>query len=258
MVIKFVCPNGHPLSAPETLAGKAGKCPKCATPFVVPSPEEGPGQNGEPENADVTSGSATTPTAGIGTGSSKSGVQSGELFVFLCPNGHKLNGPPSLKGKAGQCPHCGAKFIIPSDDDVEEEPEQAAEELAETAPAGGSSPGSSFAALFGGPQEEDVLDASVEEEEPDIDPVPQGIHALGYIVGRLWDKRDDNSELEIFLQEGEIMSPDFYSEVLSTDQFGVFANLEGDGTYAITVIPWTAVRRVGMRRLEQLSPKMFR
>ena len=205
----------------------------------------------------MTSGAAAPPTAGIGTGSGKSGVKKGELFVFLCPNGHKLNGPPTLKGKAGQCPHCGARFRIPSDDDIEEP--ELAEESEQEHTNGGSSPQDPFAQMFGQQQtDEEVLDAAVEPEDPDIDPVPQGIHALGYIVGRLWDNRDDDAEVEIFLQEGEIMSPDFYSEVLSTDQYGVFANLEGDGSYAITVIPWASVRRVGMRKVEQISPKMFR
>jgi hypothetical protein len=259
MVIKFLCPNGHPLSAPENLAGKAGKCPKCATAFVVPSPEE-PDANGDASNSEVTSGSATTPTAGIGTGSGKSGIKTGELFVFLCPNGHKLNGPPSLKGKAGQCPHCGTRFRIPSDEDMAED--EAAEEAAVEPIRGGSSPANAFADMFGPraePEEgEEVVDAPVEDADPDIEPIPQGTHALGYIVGRLWDRRDDTTEIEIFLQEGEIMSPDFYSEILSTDQFGVFAMLEGDGNYAITVIPWATVRRVGMRKVENLSPKMFR
>ena len=40
MVIKFLCPNGHQLSAPENMAGKKGKCPKCKSAFVVPTLEE--------------------------------------------------------------------------------------------------------------------------------------------------------------------------------------------------------------------------
>ena len=40
MGIKFLCPNGHQLTAPDNLSGKPGKCPKCNTPFVVPTPEE--------------------------------------------------------------------------------------------------------------------------------------------------------------------------------------------------------------------------
>jgi hypothetical protein len=33
---------------------------------------------------------------------------------FSCPNGHKLNVKAFLAGKRGVCPHCGAKFVIPT------------------------------------------------------------------------------------------------------------------------------------------------
>ena len=44
---------------------------------------------------------------------------------FNCPNGHKLNVKSFLAGKKGVCPHCGAKFRIPStpaEDDHEDGP----------------------------------------------------------------------------------------------------------------------------------------
>src|SRR5262249_44613164 len=128
-MIKFLCPSGHPLTAPESLAGKAGKCPKCNTPFVVPAADEagrsavgGGSTAAAPVAVAVAEGSGTdfpapvTPAMGSGVGKGAGG----EVFVFLCPNGHKLNGPPSMKGKAGQCPHCGAKFRIPTDEDLAE------------------------------------------------------------------------------------------------------------------------------------------
>src|SRR3954453_18181643 len=122
-MMKFLCPNGHSLTPPENLAGKTGKCPKCNASFVVPEPED----VGQSTNLVAASGSTVTPAMGSGTDLKGEG----EIFVFLCPNGHKLNGPPSLKGKPGQCPHCGAKFRIPDDDEMElpedtsEEPSQA-------------------------------------------------------------------------------------------------------------------------------------
>ena len=42
------------------------------------------------------------------------------IIVFLCPNGHKLNGPATLKGKPGKCPHCDTRFLIPDDDDLKQ------------------------------------------------------------------------------------------------------------------------------------------
>lgn len=314
-MIKFLCPNGHQLTAPDHLAGKTGKCPKCSTAFMVPTLEElaaaeGPADQPTPdEPAKVPSDAdrlppmkaaaegpatneATEPPvetgegksgvgrSGVGisgvakaeaggqsdvgksgvAGSSKIGTEStkgknANVFVFLCPNGHKLNGPPSLKGKAGQCPHCGARFVIPEDDVPEEDiPTGAVEdEFPEEVPAG--EPVEDEAEL---PADEEVVEAVVEEAEPDPEPIPPGVHALGYIVGRLWDHRSDSTELEIFLQEGEIISPDQYSELLSTGDYGVFAHKEGDENYSLSVIPWTAVRRVDLRKVTKLGTGLFR
>ena len=242
MPIKFLCPNGHQLNAPDNMAGKRGKCPKCNTPFVVPTPEEHEEPAAEPPAEEAAAES-------IGQGSGTGKLNQKDLFIFLCPNGHKLNGPPSLKGKAGQCPHCGAKFRIPSDDDELELPE-APEESAQAA--------SSEQFVFPGFEEqiEEVYEAV--EVEDTVDPPPDGIHPLSYIVGRLWDRKGDNTELEIFLAEGEIVSPELYSEVLSIREFGVFGSKEGDGSYSVTIIPWSTVRKVGLRKIPELSDKVFR
>lgn len=275
-MIKFLCPNGHQLSAPENLAGKAGKCPKCGTAFMVPRPdEEDEGERSPPGaepaaapasgngGAEATSGDSqkrATPAMGSGTGK----AVTGEVFVFLCPNGHKLNGPPSLKGKPGQCPHCGARFHIPADDDLElpdeEVPTGEAEEEEQPAGQTGGTGRFDFGG-FGGPRtapqedEEEFIEAVV--EDPQVAPPPPGPSGLGYIVSRLWEQRSEATELEIFLTEGEIVAPDEFSEVLSSSDYGVFAIQEGDGTFALTVIPWSAVRRVGMRKLDDLPPQLF-
>lgn len=287
-MIKFLCPNGHQLSAPENLAGKSGKCPKCATAFMVPTLEElaeaeaatseqeaeapatdSSGDGDRPGSSTSNAGPKSgVGKSGIGAGeSSKSGVAGGSriavgsqkgsspatgVFVFLCPNGHKLNGPPSLKGKAGQCPHCGARFMIPEDDVPAEDEIPTGEVEDEEVPAGEPVEEEQS------PEEEEVVEAVVEEVEPDPEPIPPGVNALGYIVGRLWDHRTESTELEIFLQEGEIMSPDHYSEILSTGEYGVFANKDSDDLYSLSVIPWSAIRRVDLRRVPKLASGTFR
>jgi hypothetical protein len=273
-MIKFLCPNGHQLSAPENLAGKAGKCPKCGTAFLVPQVEDedaaerGPPGEPGPEPAptaeaaaDATAAEDSQKPALPAMGSGKGKALTGEVFVFLCPNGHKLNGPPSLKGKAGQCPHCGARFRIPADDDLElpEEEEAAPDESAAHPGEGGTI---DFSKLLGGEQGEEAQEYAEEEYEgvpveESVAPPPPGPSGLGYIVGRLWEQRTEGSELEIFLNEGEIVAPDEFSEILSSSDYGVFAIQEGDGSYAVTVIPWTAVRRIGMRKLDELPPQLF-
>jgi hypothetical protein len=268
MVIKFLCPNEHQLSAPENMAGKRGKCPKCQSAFVVPTLEELAAAEAEEESpAPDSAASPPTGTPEIappeppppGNGDSVrvkpamgsgKGLPAGEIFVFLCPNGHKLNGPLSLKGKAGQCPHCGAKFLIPADDDEvptgqSDEDEIASGRLDED--------GGGFQLPFSEVGEE-VIDAAVEDQ---LAPPPPGAAGLGYIFARLWEQREEQTEVEIYLTEGEIMSPDRYSEILSSSDYGVFAIREGDGNYSLSVIPWSAVRRVGVRKIADLPPEMF-
>jgi hypothetical protein len=253
-MIKFLCPSGHPLSAPENMAGKRGKCPRCEAAFLVPMPEAE--QGGEPPSFTIPSEPPSIPASGSGPN-----LPAGEVFVFLCPNGHKLNGPPTLKGKPGKCPHCGARFRIPDDDDVAEaelSQELAAQQeagLAEQAALGAGSGGFLFPFGQGNQEgEEDVIEAAVADSVP---PPPAGPAGLGYIVARLWEQRDDEAEVEIFLAEGEIISPDYFSEVLSSSDYGVFAIEEGDGSFAVTVIPWSAVRKVTTRKLGHLPEELF-
>jgi hypothetical protein len=294
-MIKFLCPNGHQLTAPDHMAGKSGKCPKCSTAFAVPTLEElalgeepegaeaaspapkaneadrlppGMAPEGAPAGSTSEVGAAAKPEAGksgiggsgvvsgskIGTESTKGSKPAAGIFVFLCPNGHKLNGPPSLKGKAGQCPHCGARFVIPEDDVPEEDiPTGAVED--DDVPSGETVEDE---IPSGEEVADDVVEADVEELEPDPEPIPPGVHSLGYIVGRLWDHKSETTELEIFLQEGEIISPDHYAEILSTGEYGVFAHQEAEDNFSLSVIPWSAVRRVDLRRVTKLANGMFR
>jgi hypothetical protein len=250
-VIKFLCPNGHQLSAPENLAGKPGKCPKCGTAFVVPHPEEEEDETPQPSAeapAEAPQPAAAPAGGDIGMGSGKGKAGGKDVFVFLCPNGHKLHGPPSLKGKPGQCPHCGAKFRIPTDEDLELPEETPAEPPVTT--------GSGSSALVGAEPAAEEEYAAVEYEDAP-EPPPTEFHALSYIIGRLWDRRRDDTELEIFLTEGEIIVPDLFCESLSCREWGVFASVDGEGSYSITIIPWSTVRKIGLRKMPELSPKWF-
>lgn len=249
-MIRFACPSGHPLTAPDHLAGKPGKCPKCQASFVVPATPSGSSGGGSgvavaASAAAEASGSVVTPAAGSGTGLAPS-----DIFVFLCPNGHKLHGPPSLKGKPGQCPHCGARFLIPTDDDLADQPEQPAVPEESPRPSGrerSAEPGIDFDRLLAGSQ----------HSEESAERPPPGPAGLGQIVGRLWRRRTPQSELEIYLHEGEILAPDYFAPELSTSDYGVFAVREADGRFGVTIVPWGAVRRVCLRRMDGLPGDLF-
>jgi len=249
-VVKFLCPNNHPLTAPLNLVGKAGKCPKCNTAFVVPAPEpeETPAPAGGGSGKNVGNAVGSSPQLQINLGS---GIKPGpggsktqqDVFVFLCPNGHKLNGPPSLKGKLGQCPHCGAKFLIPEDEPEEIEPEVVeGGELVDEPPPGTQAV-------------EEISAEQLEIEEPEP-PFEEGVHPLAHIVMRLWYHKGEDGEIEIFLPEGEIMHPEHFSPALSTRDYGVFATREGAG-FSFSVIPWANVRRVNVHKADHLPPGVF-
>lgn len=239
-VVKFLCPQGHPLNAPLNLVGKTGKCPKCGTAFVVPAPEPeeapAPPSMGSGRLNEI-AGSAARLDIKMGSGiKGTDSKPNQDVFVFLCPNGHKLNGPPSLKGKLGQCPHCGAKFIIPSDEpDIVE-----GAELVDEPP----------------PESEAVEAISGRQLPYAKPPFAEGTHPLAHIITSLWMQKGETGEIEFLLPEGEIMQPEYFSAALSASDYGVFATREGVG-YSFSVIPWANVRRVNVHKVEQLPSNVF-
>lgn len=109
MALTFLCPNGHRLSCADEQAGLAGQCPECGVRFRIPLPEQ-PDDGATAREESVDNGEAATEQA---VEEEAVPQPAPERIVFLCPNGHRLFGPPHLAGRAGQCPHCGAKFRIP-------------------------------------------------------------------------------------------------------------------------------------------------
>lgn len=282
MTIAFVCPNGHQLNAPKTLAGKPGKCPKCGTKFLVPTLEELEAANAPEaetqtedapaEEAPISDSRSVKPESAInssGPSADKPASRFKEVFVFLCPNGHRLNGPPSLKGKAGQCPHCGEKFIIPMDDadapgpeeeedvptgevyeDQEPEQQEAPEETADE------------------PQEEpaeETPEEAVEEEAP-VEMVPtwhlpppdqMGGHRLAELFTWYWAQRDADVVIELIMKDGQLFTPKLFAPELSQYQYGVFAMQNEDGKYTMTTIAWENVAKIVLNNLNEIPFALF-
>ncbi len=85
MPVKFECPRCHAgISAPETAAGKQGKCPKCRATLRVPHAQ---------------------PTAS---------AAQGEKIRFSCPTcSQSLAVVSEWAGRRAKCPHCQATIPIP-------------------------------------------------------------------------------------------------------------------------------------------------
>ncbi len=161
MAIEFRCPNGHKLSCPDELAGRTAKCPKCGVAVQIPeagsrimtatdsgvSLPEVPSES----NADIPAEAPAPASTPSGNGS-KPGLP--QTITFLCPNGHKLTSPATLQGRGGKCPHCGARFLIPTLE------EQAAERAAAEAAAEEEEP----------PPEEEEEESHEPPAEPEEEP----------------------------------------------------------------------------------------
>ena len=268
MVIRFACPEGHPLTASEDLIGKAGKCPKCGARFLVPDPSL---PDDDEQEAAASLSAAGRPPAEAPKPATKSNDD--EIIVFLCPNEHKLNGPKRLQGQPGQCPHCGAKFRIPSydDDDDDEAPELADPELAEpeVMPTGAMLDHSQLEGEIT-EEVEELSDEAIEvvgEHAPHesgsmpfsvpLPPPAAGESSLAAIFTHMWRKRNKGTQVYVYLEKGEVIEPTRYSPALSQRDYAVFAVDDEELTFRVMSVAWDSVSRVDFSRIEDLPEGLF-
>jgi hypothetical protein len=245
-----------------------------------------------------------------------------DSIVFLCPNGHKLNGPSRLAGRLGQCPHCGMRFQIPPLEEIRALAAAAAQDSPEAAALSSQSgdnasahpaPDSAHETLAerqiqtGGetPEELAELFAAVRADQERIalqrasaasgigkanglggtesssaivsaggaslasshssggihgqaQQSPGGhLHPLADLVMRLWEEREHGGIIELHLEGGNLLLPDWFERKLSTKSHGLFATQAADGTVTMTVVPWDTVQRVVIRGVVGLPDGMF-
>jgi len=213
-----------------------------------------------------------------------------EVLVFLCPNGHKLNSKRRLQGHVGQCPHCGAKFRIPMWDEGKPEgegvdlggfhipadpvagdnrgveiydlsdvipPANAAKPTTPatgTAPAGATAPGTAAGTTT--PATAAVV-TTTPAAAPSATDAAAGLHPLAQLVNRLWAEREHGGIIELHLEGGVMIVPEWFEKSLSQHSHGLFAVLSADGTVTMTIVPWDSVARVIVRGVVGLPDGMF-
>jgi hypothetical protein len=207
MPIQFICPNGHPLSAPSKQSGKPGRCPKCDVAYVTPTGEADPTDTGA-EACAVDKGLAGT-------------------FEFLCPNGHKIKAAEEVVGQKAKCPECGERFRVP------DQFSGSGEESSAVAPdVDGVTPD----AVKGEIPLVDVRDGwSVPAS------ILQGEHGMAELVAWIWDQKEPGVSVEVYLRDGSVMQADRYGEALSSTRVGVFGARTESGQIELSVISWDAV-----------------
>jgi transcription elongation factor Elf1 len=327
MPIEALCPGGHKILCPDDRAGRTAKCPRCGAAFRIPgapvsaniapggdggsgtmlvaAPADSSAVNPLPANGQATSQPSNGPGSGdaIGATTTASGAApppigstGDELIVFLCPNGHKLNGPARLAGKTGQCPHCGARFEIPFPEEVERSDEY--DGLADTVTEDPLKDYSIEQRAKARDDDEDMplevahlFDAVRADTESNVvsriaarsgkGPPGAGkgtpaqssppasssrqvgrnssseLHPLARLVARLWEEREHGGIIELHLSGGAILVPEWFEANLSGGIHGLFAAQAADGTVTMTVVPWDEVTRVVVRGVVGLPDGMF-
>jgi hypothetical protein len=207
MPIQFICPNGHPLSAPSKKAGKPGRCPKCDVAYVTPT-----GDDGQVDTSAVTDVVAD---------------DAGATFEFLCPNGHKIKAAEEVSGQKAKCPECGELFRVP---DHSSNP---AEEASSSAVDGDSvEPGAV-------PGEAALAEVRAGWSVPAD--MLKGEHGMAEMLEWMWDQKESGVSVEIHLRDGSVMQADYYARELSSPKLGVFGVRSELGQIELTAIQWDAV-----------------
>lgn len=244
MPITILCPNNHKLTCPDSLAGKAGKCPHCGAKFKIPGPATAVvAVTAAPAVAVVAEPVAAAAPAKPGHAPAPAHAQEkspirayeddgqapgADEIVFLCPEGHHLCGPATLAGETGECPTCHVKFIVPSPDEAVE-PEEPEISLSSTLATADAPQGFSFS---GG-------------EEG----APRGVGAL---FAELWKYRAMGCAVELHLGEGRVMVPNGFAPESAGLSHGLFTVSEPNGAATVSVISWSAIERINVRGMQSL------
>ncbi|HZZ28323.1 MAG TPA: hypothetical protein VFE46_10015 [Pirellulales bacterium] len=232
MALDFFCPNGHRISCPEDRAGRDAKCPRCGIALRVPN------ASGATAKA-VGNSTASTPTAGpaaaaiAAAGANMPLAGTPDEIAFLCPNGHRLHGPSRMQGQAGQCPHCGARFLVPVLSEMEQVEEVDLTDL---------------------PDDDDPPLQTMEDVPP---PATGRIHPLCKLLQKLWEERERGAIIELHLEGGTMLLADWFDSKNSRHSHGLFAAQAADGTVTMTIVAWNTVQRVIVRNVEGLPEGMF-
>lgn len=226
--IVFHCPNGHRIVASAALAGKRGKCSKCQVDVVIPLP-------GGAEAAAAASPEPASPPPPPLVGppvEPEPAAGSGESLPQLTV------GPPPAPPVAAA-------------DDVQVGPPE---------PAGESEERENWSFIGG------EVEASAPEvfEAPAWDsgngggafPAEAG-NPTAVLVARLWAEREHGGIIELHLEGGSVILPDWYDAAWSRGTHGLFASQAADGSVTLTAVAWETVRKVVVRQLTEVPDDMF-
>jgi hypothetical protein len=185
------------------------------------------------------------------------------MIEFLCPNGHRLNGPVSLQGRPGECPECGSRFRVPSyGDDLSDEEPLDEQQISRGHIGGGpdSKLGQAGEVSDSTPAESGYsLDLENPSDAASHDAAQtRGAHPWLSVFPKLWAQKSlSGGIIEIGLADGDTIVPERFARSVSQRAHAVFAVKDASGTLTITAIPWESIARVHVRGLKKLPDDLF-
>lgn len=275
-IIEFLCPNGHKIRCQSDQAGRPAKCMRCGVRFRVPDPAD---LEASRSDASLRPDLDEFGLAGGNPLPPNTGPKKETQMEFLCPNGHRLFGSTNLAGRPGECPDCGARFRIPSYEEISlgEKPVgeypisqgnpisqadsfgaansigQANGQANGVAPAPPPGPPERLAAT--GPDraerawEEEVMPATVWSVAAGTALADQ---PLATLFARLWTTRPKGARIELQMRDGEAVVVEQFLASLSQSSHGVFGVRAPDSTYTLMAVAWDTIARILVRGLLEL------
>lgn len=213
-----------------------------------------------------------------------------DRIPFTCPNGHRILADRSHAGKRGTCSKCGVSVEIPggaadqqpssqpvvvatppplvmSDEAIPAPGSEAAEQSAAPPfPALGSEAGGSTDHeqevwdFTGGPASAEAPAAAEVEEWSGVEPGGfvggEGVNPTAQLLARLWLERNHGGVIELHLEGGSVILPEWFDANWSSGTHGLFASKAGE-SITITAVAWDTVRKVVVRNLSEMPDDMF-
>ncbi len=208
----------------KQFAGKRGKCNKCGADVQIPMASKGPTIPPPPPPPFVIG-----PPADEADEGSQEATEGDESQALGGPQLGDLFSLPSVTDDEGS-----EKGADPGDEKVEWNFDVAAmgsEDREEEAPGWGGVGGPSFDMGEGNP--------------------------TARLVARLWHEREHGGIMELHLEGGAILLPEWYESKWSKGSHGLFASQAPDGSVTLTAVAWESVQKVVVRQLAAVPDDMF-
>ena len=84
-----------------------------------------------------------------------------------------------------------------------------------------------------------------------------GGNPTALLVARLWAERQHGGIIELHLEGGSVILPQWYDANWSRGTHGLFASQGADGSVTLTAVAWDTVRKVVVRQLTEVPNDMF-